>query len=451
MECAPNSLFVPHDEESGALTPPKSFPTSRTSGITASLDKIPLETTQETFYDGGLEGWSSVFGAWFALFGTFGWLNSLGLFQTYYEQTLLSSYSASAISWIFTVQLFLMWAGAAIFGRIIDTYGTHPVAIPCAIVCTFSTTTLSFSTQYYQIFLSQGVGFGIAASGLFCCATTSTGQWFHKRKALALGIVLAGSSTGGVIHSLCLHILISKVGFPAAVRWSALIIGISGTIACIFMRSRLPKKQWDHRQQFVDLSFFKDGTFAVYCIGTFLVVWGLFAPWDYLPSMSLRHNFSQDEAVYTIVVLNGTSILGRIIPAYLGDRFGRFNCVTLVAFLNSTLLLAFWLPIELTRSSHTHTFAFSACYGFASGAFISLMMPSAAELGPVETTGQRFGTYQMVVGIASLTSLPIQGSLIPQAHGGFANLIKFSGVSVMLGSVFIFGARMLQVKEIQKA
>jgi hypothetical protein len=151
---------------------------------------------------------------------------------------------------------------------------------------------LSLSTQYYQIFLTQGVGFGIAASGLFCCATTSTGQWFHKRKALALGIVLAGSSTGdiqftsnlrtyflmqfflsgGVIHSLYLHILIGKVGFPAAVRWSALVIGISSAIACIFMHSRLPKKQWNHHQQFIDISLFKSRTFAVYCVGTFLVV-----------------------------------------------------------------------------------------------------------------------------------------------------------------------------------
>lgn len=151
---------------------------------------------------------------------------------------------------------------------------------------------LSLSTRYYQIFLSQGVGFGIAASGLFCCATTSTGQWFHKRKALALGIVLAGSSTGnilftsnlekhllikslalgGVVHSLYLHILISKVGFPAAVRWSALVIGTSGAIASTFMRSRLPKKQWNPNQQFINLSLFKRRTFGVYCIGTFLAV-----------------------------------------------------------------------------------------------------------------------------------------------------------------------------------
>jgi hypothetical protein len=32
----------------------------------------------------------------------------MGLFQTYYEAVLLSSYSASSISWIFTTQLFLM-------------------------------------------------------------------------------------------------------------------------------------------------------------------------------------------------------------------------------------------------------------------------------------------------------------------------------------------------------
>jgi hypothetical protein len=33
----------------------------------------------------------------------------MGLFQTFYEEELLASYSASSISWIFTTQLFLMY------------------------------------------------------------------------------------------------------------------------------------------------------------------------------------------------------------------------------------------------------------------------------------------------------------------------------------------------------
>jgi hypothetical protein len=36
-------------------------------------------------------------------------VDRLGLFQTYYQETLLSSYSASSISWIFTIQLCVMY------------------------------------------------------------------------------------------------------------------------------------------------------------------------------------------------------------------------------------------------------------------------------------------------------------------------------------------------------
>jgi hypothetical protein len=39
-------------------------------------------------------------------------------------------------------------------------------------------------------------------------------------------------------------------------------------------------------------------------------------------------------------------------------------------------------------------------YGFASGAFIGVTMPCVAELGNMETLGQRLGVYQLVVGVA---------------------------------------------------
>jgi hypothetical protein len=76
-------------------------------------------------------------------------------------------------------------------------------------------------------------------------------------------------------------------------------------------------------------------------------------------------------------------------------------------------------------------------YGFASGAWISLIMPCCADMRSVETLGQRFGVYQVVSGIASLTGLLIQGALIPQDEGRFAHLIIFSGVCVMVGAIVI--------------
>jgi hypothetical protein len=57
--------------------------------------------------------------------------------------------------------------------------------------------------------------------------------------------------------------------------------------------------------------------------------------------------------------------------------------------------------LELTtHSTKAQIFAFSAMYGFASGAFISIIMPCVADLGPVETLGQRFGVYQAVIGLS---------------------------------------------------
>lgn len=96
---------------------------------------------------------------------------------------------------------FSRWAGGGIFGRVIDTYGTHYVAVPCSLGCTGFVFLISMCTRYYSLILVQGVGFGICAAGLFSCATTSVGQYFDKRKALALGIALSGSSTGRQISS----------------------------------------------------------------------------------------------------------------------------------------------------------------------------------------------------------------------------------------------------------
>lgn len=122
--------------------------------------------------------------------------SSIGVFQTTYEQTLLSDHTPSQISWIFTFQLSLIWFSGPLFGRIVDTYGPRPVMIPCSILCIFSLCMTSLSTKYYQIILAQGIGYGFGAGGVFTASIVCVGQWFVKRRGLALGITVGGSSIG---------------------------------------------------------------------------------------------------------------------------------------------------------------------------------------------------------------------------------------------------------------
>ena len=58
--------------------------------------------------DGGLAAWTVVLGTWCTSFCSFGWLNSIGVFQEYYKTNLLNSYSPSTISWIPSLQIVFM-------------------------------------------------------------------------------------------------------------------------------------------------------------------------------------------------------------------------------------------------------------------------------------------------------------------------------------------------------
>ena len=75
--------------------------------------KQPLPAAQigpspTDFPDGGLQAWLVVFGGWCALFCTFGLINCIGVFEQYYVAVPLRHYDSSTVSWILSVQTFVM-------------------------------------------------------------------------------------------------------------------------------------------------------------------------------------------------------------------------------------------------------------------------------------------------------------------------------------------------------
>ena len=58
-----------------------------------------------------------------AVFCTVGFVNAFGVFETYYAASILSNESDSNIGWIGALNIFLMFAGSLITGRILDLFG----------------------------------------------------------------------------------------------------------------------------------------------------------------------------------------------------------------------------------------------------------------------------------------------------------------------------------------
>ncbi|KUM65795.1 hypothetical protein ACN42_g1262 [Penicillium freii] len=88
---------------------------------TESKLTVAVSGSEEQFgqLDQGLRAWIVVFGAWCCLFCAFGWVNAIGIFQEYYQNNQLHSYSASSISWILSLEPFVLFAAGIVIGRVI--------------------------------------------------------------------------------------------------------------------------------------------------------------------------------------------------------------------------------------------------------------------------------------------------------------------------------------------
>jgi MFS family permease len=55
---------------------------------------------------------------------------------------------------------------------------------------------ISLSTQYWQVFLSQGLCMGLGAGLLYIPSLALVGIWFERKRALAMGVVMSGIAVG---------------------------------------------------------------------------------------------------------------------------------------------------------------------------------------------------------------------------------------------------------------
>jgi MFS family permease len=195
-----------------------------------------------------------------------GWINSFGVFQTYYSDTL--GRSASEISWIGSVATFLLFFVGTLTGRLTDAGYFRIVFATGTLLLVIGIFTMSLSTTYWQIMLSQGICMGLGNGFLFCPVVAMVSSYFQRRRAIAVGIAACGSATGGIIYPLMARQLLPDVGFPWTVRAIGFIQLGTMVLANVLAKPRLkPRKAGP----LVDLAAFKELEYTFYALGAFLV------------------------------------------------------------------------------------------------------------------------------------------------------------------------------------
>src|SRR5687767_2365915 len=102
--------------------------------------------------DGGLRAWSQVLACLLVSALTWGTTYSFGVSQLHYTSTL--KLPSAQVSWIGSVQVFIVFAMCTISGRLTDAgYARETAGAGCALA-TFGTFMTSLATEYWQILLA---------------------------------------------------------------------------------------------------------------------------------------------------------------------------------------------------------------------------------------------------------------------------------------------------------
>lgn len=392
------------------------------------------------FPDGGTEAWLVVFGGWCALFCTFGLINCVGVFQRYYVSGPLRDYDSSAISWIMSSQVFFMIFCGTIFGRIFDSYGPKWLLWCGTIAYVFGLMMTSLANNYYQFFLAQSVVASIGSSAAFNACMSSLVTWFFRRRAAAFGIMVSGSSMGGVVLPIMMDKMIKQVGFPWMMRTMAFLFLFLLTISCLTVKSRLPPQP----KPFVFKEYiagFKEPRLTVTIIGFFFFMWGMFLPFNYVLLQAEAAGMSEKLIPYLLPILNAVSILGRIIPGIIADKMGRYNVMIIITFISALFCLVVWIPVKDTAG----ILVFAIIFGFSSGGYISLAPTLIAQISDIRQIGTRVGLAFAIQSFGALTGSPIGGAIVSAQKGDYLGLQLFCGLAMLIGVVAICVARYIQV------
>ncbi|KAL8944730.1 MAG: hypothetical protein Q9216_000299 [Gyalolechia sp. 2 TL-2023] len=412
----------------------KHFDTQNPSAGEASVQPTAASTSPAP--DGGLHAWLQVLGAFMLWFNSWGILNAFGVFQTYYESGELFTRSSFDISWIGSIQSFMLLVVGVFAGPMYDRGYLHALLIVGSFGVVFGHMMLSLCTEYWQVVLAQGFCVGLGAGCLFVPSVSILPTYFSTKIGLAIGLGSSGSSIGGTIYPILLYRLIDRIGFAWSVRIMAFIA--LGTLliplAVMRMHVRAPKAR-----AMLDLSAFTDVPYMVFVVATLIGFAGLSIVLFYISYYGFEQEIlDRKMSFYIIAIFNAASTFGRTAPNALSDRVGPFNLIAPCAIACGVLMLCM-----IAVGSEAAIIILAILIGFFSGVFIA--MPPVCFVALIKDKsriGTRIGMGFAMIGSGMLVGGPGGGGILGTEEPlEWVGLWAFGGVAAIVAGLFYIALR----------
>ncbi|TVY60898.1 Aspyridones efflux protein apdF [Lachnellula suecica] len=425
------SLGSTHDSNNITLDTTKPEP---------KVAKPPLGSPNLGQPNGGLAAWLQVAAGFMIFFNTWGLINTFAVFQTYYESGALFTESSSNISWIGSIQCFLLQLTGIVAGPIYDRGHLRLLLLTGSLLVVFGYMMLSLCHEYWQAMLAQAICVGIGSGLLFTPTVSLLPTWFSSHLGLAVGIASSGSSLGGVIYPIVLYRLIGPIGFPWAVRTLAFIALGTFIIPVVVMKQRIKPPKL---RAMIDWSAFTDAPYITFALALLIVFIGNSVLIFYISYYPVNNAFTNESlGFYMVAIFNAASVFGRIAPNALSDRIGVFN-----TFAPMALLLSITVFCMIAVKNTGGMVVEALITGFFSGVIVALPPVCFAMLTKNKAViGTRIGQGFAIGGLGLLIGGPTAGAIL-----GTTEPLKWTGLWVYGGVTCAVAGFILVAVRIMKA
>ncbi|MCJ1394039.1 Tubulin beta chain (Beta tubulin) [Xylographa bjoerkii] len=322
-------------------------------------------------------------------------------------------------------------------------FGTRTTLLLGVFFETLSLIGASFTTQIWQLFLSQGVCFGWGMGFLFVGTVGVVPQWFTKRRSLANGIGTAGSGIGGMVYSLATNAMIQSIGLSWAFRVLGIVAFVVNFICAIVIKDR--NKAIGASQLAFDYRLFKRKEYLL------LQGWGFFSMLGYvvllfsLPNYALSVGLTAQQGSIIGALLNLGQGIGRPLVGIFSDTAGRINIAGFLTFFCGLLCFVVW---TFAKSFGVLIF-FALIGGTVAGTFWTTIAPVGAEVVGLKELPSALSITWLVLVLPTTFSEPIALEL-SQSSGGYLHAQIFTGLMYIAAAICMWVLRGWKIGQLEQ-
>jgi MFS family permease len=334
----------------------------------------------------------------------------------------------------------IMFAVAGLLGMLAgwlaDKVGVKPliiVGLALLAVGNFAYSKVQTLTEIYWI--HAGFGLVLVLCGLMINVYLIS-RWFEKRRGLAIGLVLAGSSLGNAFFPQLNTWLMQSYSWQDTFLWMALIPLLLLPVAIFVVRGApetAPATGDSSSPVVTELPGYtlgealKSRNFWIICTLAFCTFYSILGMSTTIFNFLSVNDYPPQVAATGVTILFMGGLIGKVISGQLAESFGRKQIllVSLVLMLSGSI----GLVVAVVEGSELFVWIGLVGFGFGWGGIYTLIQLLSADLFGLRSLGKILGAVNVLDTMGGAAG-PVLTAILFDRTGSF--LVSFGVITVML-------------------